>query len=237
MDQNLIDLSNRSFELIRQRDYEGALKLWRENTRWQDDKVYWGGYVSILICAGELEEARSAYSKALALQAFDSANNYLNAGATEWVLGEAQTATEHWRRAMKCAYGDSAGNISPGLILYYAAIRSNDNKLLSLSRDHIESRLKTGWSRNWPAPLGRFLIGAADEEHVLKELAREHPQRQPDEFCRWDFYRGVKLLENDDENGFLSCMRSAVDRPDQITWTTEFVLARHELGETPRLDQ
>jgi hypothetical protein len=153
-------------------------------------------------------------------------------GAICWIKGELPEAISWWRKALKCKYGDSARNMTPALLLYFAAVRTGDEKLKKEAVAQIEKKLKTGWSQNWPAPLGRFLIGIEAEDHV-EGYWKDYPQwDEPDERCRFDFYRGVRQLERGDDEAAMSCFRSAVDQPNQTAWPTEFVLARHELGES-----
>jgi hypothetical protein len=221
-------------ELLRQRRYTDAVASWGDNPISSTDERTVFPYGADCLRAGLVERAKQAFERTIQLRQWTTDVDHSELGAADWLLGNYAEAVAEWKTALKCQYGDAAGNLTPGLLLYYSGIRKDEGKILDAAVRHIEKKLKTGWSKNWPAPLGQYLIGVADEDHVLKELEREPEWTKPDELCRWDFYRGVKLLEQGDEAGFMACMRSAVDRPDQITWTTEFVLARHELGETPR---
>jgi hypothetical protein len=222
---------------MRQRDYAKIVDEWDADADVPSPAariVHLRNYALALLRVGDISRANATFEGIVASQKkWDVADDYINLGAIGWIKNAREFAVESWRRATVASYGDNANNIAPGLLLYYAGVRARDRAWLDEATKYIESKLKTGWSRNWPAPLGRYLVGNADEAHVLEELFNQPPQRQPDEFCRWDFYRGVKLSQQGDEDGFFACMRSAVDRPDQITWTAEFVLARHELGETP----
>lgn len=178
---------------------------------------------------GSLYEAIKCCEELIPTVQWPVADDYLELGAAYWIQGNLAECIANWRKALKCSYGDAAGNLVPALLLYYAAVRTNDSNLLTEAAKSIEKKLKTGWSRNWPAPIGRYLIGQVDETVVQADFDRCVDWTKPDEGCRWDFYRGVKHLERGEHNLFLACMQSAVDRPNQITWTTEFVLARHEL--------
>lgn len=148
--------------------------------------------------------------------------------AALWSMSKRDDAVSDWRRALSCTYGDGAGNILPALQLYYAAVSLGSRFLLDDAITHINKSLSTGWSRNWPAPLGRFLIGVEVAEHAAVEILGEPPSRQPDEWCRYEFYLGAKCIERQDVAAARSHFEMAVQRPNQVTWSTEFVLAMHE---------
>ena len=193
-----------------------------------------------LVRAGRLADAIDLIEKVVDATPPDvrGGDDYCDLSAAYWLKarreeGGVESTIANLRRALRCNYGDGAKNMTPALLLYYVAVRTQDSVLKQEATDHIKAKLATGWAKNWPAPLGRFLIGVADDEHVREELSKMHPSRQPDECCRYDFYKGIKFLEARNEKAAHGCFRSAVDRTDQKTWTTEFVFARDELGETP----
>lgn len=184
-----------------------------------------------LLRAGRVSEAIDHFERLIDATRPDMRNDFdfCELGAALWLAGSVGCALDSWNKALRCNYGDGAMNMTPAIILYFASVRLSDNKLMEAAIAAIERKLDSGWAKNWPAPLGRFLIDLADKPIVEAELLREHPLRQPDESCRLAFYEGVKSIECGDKAIAGSCFRSAVNKCGQRTWTTEFVLARHEL--------
>lgn len=196
-------------------------------------------YIEAVLRGGYVDRAIEMLQQLIDMQKRSGASDFCDLAAAYW-LQSRRTRTNmeqvvaNLRQAFECDYGDSAKNMTPALLLYYVAVRTQDQELKREAINQIDEKLATGWSRNWPAPLGRYLIGSEGVEHVEKYLA-EHPHwDSPDERCRFEFYRGVKLLESGDEPGAMKCFHAAVEIPDQKTNSTEFVLAREELGETPQ---
>jgi tetratricopeptide (TPR) repeat protein len=233
--------SDEYLAMMRNRNYESIIAL-----RWDNKDALFNTPNSAefrhlcdaLLREGRFDDAIEHYQRLIDARRLDmrGGHDYGELAAAYWLQGDRENAIANLRQALECNYGDGAKNMTPALLLYYAAVRTADNDLKEEACKQIREKLDTGWARNWPAPLGRFLVGVADETHVEQELAREHPLRQPDERCRFDFYRGVQFLEAGDEATAKACFRAAVDVRDQKTWSTEFVLARHELGETPTGD-
>ncbi|TWT47582.1 hypothetical protein [Botrimarina hoheduenensis] len=155
------------------------------------------------------------------------AGDYNERGACYWLMEDREAAIRDWREGLRCKYGDGAGNLSPALLLYYPAVALSDEALRQEAIEAIEQRLNTGWAKNWPAPLGRYLLDQADDAELAQEIAREHPISQPDERCRFEFYRAIKAFERGDEPLAIRRCQCAVAIEQQTTSSTEFVLADH----------
>ncbi len=152
---------------------------------------------------------------------------FFELGAAYWMQGNVVAGIANWRKALKCSYGDAAGNLVPAPLLYYAAVRLSDANLLAEAVRIIEKKLKSGWSKNWPAPIGRYLIGQVDEEVVKgADLDGCVEWTKPDEGCRWDFYRGVKHLERSERDRFLARTRQIRRGPPKSNHLDDRIRAR-----------
>ncbi len=223
--------------IMRRRDYESVIASrlsYREALLASPNPYEFRNLSVALLRAGQVTQAIEHFEQLIDVISPDMQNSvdFCELGAAHWLLGNVEKSVCLWKEALQCNYGDGAKNMTPALLLYYAGIRLSDGAVKQESASLIAQKLNTGWAKNWPAPLGRFLLNDSDEGVVTKELLKQHPLRQPDEFCRLDFYRGAKNVESDCEAVAKTCFRSAVDRLEQKTSTTEFVLARHELEET-----
>jgi tetratricopeptide (TPR) repeat protein len=179
---------------------------------------------------GRYEESVRVATELIDRQKRDAlgAGDLCERAAALWSLSKRDDAVSDWSRALCCKYGDGAGNILPALQFYYAAVSLDSDSLRAEASAQISKRLSTGWSKNWPAPLGRFVVDEKDQEYVGHEILDNHPSRQPDEWCRYEFYQGAKYLEKQDLVTARRHFEAAVQRPNQVTWSTEFVLAMHE---------
>lgn len=227
--------------MTRRRDYESIIELlWdhKDTILTQAHPYEFRNLATALLRAGRPNDAIELLEQLIAVTSPKrrGSGDYCDLGGAHWVTGDFEKAIEWWQQALGCNYGDGAKNMTPALLLFYAAVRSSDDALKRDAVSEIEGKLKTGWAKNWPAPLGRFLVGAEGNDHVKKALLSQHPLRQPDESCRFDFYQGVKHVEAGHEVAAKTCFQSAFERPEQKTISTEFVLARHELEETPTND-
>ncbi|TWT77304.1 hypothetical protein Pla123a_19620 [Posidoniimonas polymericola] len=178
---------------------------------------------------GDLDSAHLAIEALLGDDSAPSSRDYCELASLYWMQSKTDTATSTLQKALKCHYGDAAGNLIPALLCYYFALRLQDVELGNYAEETIRNKLRAGISKNWPGPIGCFLADKLDEGSVMERLEQLHPIRQPDERCRFDFYRGVKALERQDSVEASCLFAQAVGHLGQKTWTAEFNLAKHEL--------
>jgi tetratricopeptide (TPR) repeat protein len=227
-------------EHMRCRDYRAIIRLRKEHEGElliQPNPVEFRHLSIALLRSGYVADAIEHFQRLIEAipKRFSSAFDYCELGAGRWIQGNVEQALKCWEQALQCKYGDGANNITPAFLLFYGAVRLRDDTLRERVTSLISDKMSDGWSKNWPASLGRLIVNTMTEEEVELELRKQHPLRQADGYCRFEFYRGLKLIESGNENEAAACFRSAVDVPNQQTNSTEFVLALNELREIPEV--
>lgn len=222
--------------MFQRREYETIMSVCKE---FENSKLNHRGLCILrnsaqaALRAGNISDAIMRFEKLIAMtpERLRCAEDFCELGAARFIEGVAARGVEQLLRGLKCNYGDGAGNMTPALLLFYLAVRLSDTQLQQHAVKEIEARLSTGWARNWPAPLGRYLLAVTTFGETEAEIDLMHAARQPDQRCRLQFYGGVMSLDERRFGDAAMYWQAAVDVPKQRTTTTEYVFACHESNE------
>lgn len=138
----------------------------------------------------------------------DSTPGYEWTGVTLWISGEFQKAVEIWERGLDCGYTDEAGGFQIPLFLFFSAIRNPNVYDADQAKTLIKAKLSSRWARNWPAPIGKFVLGLIDRKGLIDEALAifEVEELEPEQFVQIEFYVGVRELEAKKKQRFLKQM-------------------------------
>lgn len=64
-------------------------------------------------------------------------------------------------------YGDAAGGITQGLLLYYMAVTQNLHEETAFALKYLKNRAKRSAASIWPGPIARYYIGEFTFEDLL----------------------------------------------------------------------
>lgn len=241
------------FEHVLCHQYEAALELY--DRRSLDQATDWVGKSIALLCVGRLHEALEGFHRAKELRERDYAKmgsaegsgadaNFI--GTVQWLLGKRKEAVETFRWSVdgildgSIAYGDAAGGVTQGLLLWYASSSVEDSPSLRASIKYLKNRTKRKAIEDWPGPLALHLVGQRLDQEILKRefstddletidrhvasdvLARRH-------YTNALFYMAAKRGHDGDERkAKLLLLRCA--RLENTFFELEWYLARNELG-------
>lgn len=101
----------------------------------------------------------------------DTDVDFLNLGIANWILGNITKAIEAWQQAQNALYKDAAGGMEIQVFLYFAAVKTGQNKLKSTVIKSIKKLLKSKRAINSPGPLGHYLIDDITENELFSYVA------------------------------------------------------------------
>ena len=96
-------------------------------------------------------------------------------GTAYWLAGERDLAKTTWRAyvegnlAGEILYGDAAGGVKEGLLLWYAGLLTKDEKACKDALKYLANRAKRSAIESWPGPLALMVLGKKPAEEVLTE--------------------------------------------------------------------
>jgi tetratricopeptide (TPR) repeat protein len=242
-----------SYELIHAHRYEEAAAYWEaESRRNPDDPGWLGSHAQALLCLGRLEEALDEYQRANELHNLKvnpESKPFTNKiGAIQWLLGDHSGAIETFRAAVdgvlngSIKYGDSAGGVAQGLLLWYAGVTAPDDEAAAYAIKYLRERASRKiWIQGWPGALALFVLGRKSEEEVLIEATKCNVLRDAIRAARDDllsrrrlaralFYFAVRKrsegLEKECHAGMVQC--ASLENP---IIEVEWYLARGEAGQ------
>jgi hypothetical protein len=135
-------------------------------------------------------------------------------------------------------YGDAAGGMSQGLLLYYMAISNDISEEESFALDYLRNRVKRSFSNIWPCPVAQYYLGDVTFEFVMEAVNRQPVSPLLDKAKaelgrRRDlsvalFHDGVKSRVQGDEEHCLARMRECYGLENPLM-EQEWYLARYEV--------
>jgi hypothetical protein len=123
-------------------------------------------------------------------------------------------------------YTDAAGGVESACLLWFAAVRLGDRRLLKPAQALLRKKRQTKRSANWPGPIAHFLLGEMDQLRLLERVAKV-PILRERQLCQGEFYVAVKAYEEGDISAYRCALKRASDLKIALL-ENEFYLANHE---------
>ena len=136
-------------------------------------------------------------------------------------------------------YGDAAGGMSQGLLLYYMAITAKKPAEISFALDYLRSRVKRSFSQIWPCPVAQYCLGDIALETVMEAVDRPRNLPAAADVANVElgrrrrlsvalFHDGVRSRAQGDEEHCLARMRECYGLENPLI-EQEWYLARYEV--------
>ncbi len=245
------------WDLVQAGRYEEAIVRLREEYGRDPSNATLNNIGTAYLCAGDPEKAKAAFDEVLKDNPEREAYHWDLAGITRWLTNDFRGAVDVWLSSLSSPYQDASGGVGTALLLYYAGLRESvvydlskakpllKKRLqaaglpeaavydLSKAKALLKKRLQSAWAKNWPGPLGKFVLGEIDENQV-RELARfTHPSVTARQMAQVEFYQGLMALQRGEEGTFLTQMTRCVTS-QHAEWIPERFLAFHEIQKFPQ---
>jgi tetratricopeptide (TPR) repeat protein len=165
-----------------------------------------------------------------------------------WFLGDRQRAIDLMHGLVKGVlnrsinYGDAAGGITQGLLLYYMAVTQNLHEEASFSLKYLKSRAKRSAIRSWPGHVARYYLGELTFEDVLVSATGQRDLSVALEVARTQllsrrrlcgalFHDGVRRRTHGAEEMCLARMRECYGLANPLI-EPEWYFARYEVQQS-----
>jgi hypothetical protein len=139
-------------------------------------------------------------------------------------------------------YGDAAGGMSQGLLLYYMAVSDNKADEQSFALDYLKNRVERSSGRNWPGAVASYYLGDVTFAKVMEDVEDVRGQERLAPFvepgtlelgkrkrlCVALFHDGVRSRAHGDEAYCLARMRECAALENPVI-EQEWYLARYEV--------
>ena len=165
--------------------------------------------VYALFHLGMYLEALKLLNKIIVLTNGQTDSDYIFSGIAYWLLDNKKDAINTWQQGEKCIYTDAAGGVELQLFLYFAAVSINDEILKALTKKLLQKILKSKNAINFPAPLGRFILGELSESELLSFVVNI-PILRERQLCQANFVIAIKKLEIGDQDGYKKKLNDSV---------------------------
>jgi tetratricopeptide (TPR) repeat protein len=177
---------------------------------------------------GKYSEAIGLSEKIIKLTNGDSENDLTFLGIANWILGNKMEAIETWQRARNCLYKDAAGGLNIEVYLYFAAVKTEQDKLKLNVERKIKKLLKSKRSINWPGALGHYLLDDITETELLFSITGVSILRER-QLCEAHFVLAIKRLEASDSDGYYKELKDCISYGPSSYLEQMYYLAKGEL--------
>jgi hypothetical protein len=240
-----------------------ALKLWQAHRHAEaiaecrrriavnpDDVAAIDTLAGALLSARSYQEALPAFERVGADErqcrvAPGQSGRQLDIACLHWLMGNRLTAIMLMRGAVhgilddSIKYGDAAGGVEQGLLLYYMGLTANDPDSVPFAIKYLRNRARRAAICVWPGPLARYYLGDLAFEDVLAAATGQRDLPDATKVARTDllkrrqlvgalFHDGVKKREEGAEEQCMVRMRECYALEDPLI-ELEWYLARHEV--------
>lgn len=154
-------------------------------------------------------------------------------GVALWMAGRNKEALVTWRAGVEASlagtirYGDAAGGLTIGNLLFFAGVRLADPDGVVIATRLLRKRFRTRQSTAWPGPVSRYLLGMVSESDILAAVSPT-PILRERQLCQARFYVGVHAFSVGDIAAYSSAMGEAYNLGRVAKIEVEYYLALHE---------
>jgi tetratricopeptide (TPR) repeat protein len=162
-----------------------------------------------------------------------------------WILGNRQKAVQNVRELVEgilkgyIKFGDAAGGVEQGLLLYYMAVTDNRPQDIAFSLDYFKNRAKRPFIQSWPGPVANYFLGTITFTDLVEAASGQRGLREAIEVAKTKilsrrrlsvalFHDGVRSRALGDEERCLVRMRECYELENPLI-EQEWYLARYEV--------
>lgn len=220
-----------------------------------DDLEATGTAASALIALGRYQQVPPYLEKLDAVERADRAapgrpGQRMTIACLHWMQGNRELAISGMRELVdgilnrSINYGDGAGGVSQGLLLYYMATTAHDEGNVWHALRYMKNRAKRRAIQLWPGPVALHYLGEVDFDVVLQaatgepnldralDEARTNLRKRRD-LCVALFHDGTRHRAEGNEAACMERMRLCHSLENPII-ENEWYLARYEVKQATR---
>jgi hypothetical protein len=155
--------------------------------------------------------------------------DFISLGIAYWFRYEKQKALDAWLSALKAPYQDLGGGVIVNTILYFAAVKCQDELMLKKAILNLKKIVLINKTPRWPMPLAQFLLGAI-KTHELLIIASGEPSLKERQLCQAYFTISALCLKKGQIAEYVKNLELSTSF-SSISWLEQvYYLAKGELS-------
>lgn len=132
--------------------------------------------------------------------------DFISLGIAYWAISDQKNAINAWNNAQCCMYKDAAGGIDVQVYLYFASLKTKDDKLKVNVLKNLKKILQSKMSINWPGPIGHFLLGELTNSELFSYITDVQILKDR-QLCQAYFACAIKMLDLGELDAFYENLR------------------------------
>ena len=181
------------WSLIQNNEFEKACEKSDEEYRTTGDMLSLRNKVYALFHLRKYNDANSLSEKLIEYRKGETSSDFSFSGIAYWILGNTTKAIQAWQQARNSLYKDAAGGIEIEVLLYFAAVKTGQEKLKLDAIRKVKKLLRTKRATNFPGPLGHYLLEDITDKELLSYVATV-PILRERQLCQAHFVIAIKNL-------------------------------------------
>ncbi|HYE11067.1 MAG TPA: hypothetical protein VEF53_12885 [Patescibacteria group bacterium] len=181
--------------MIEKGEYHEAIKAADDEYAKTSSNLSLRNKIFALLITKRFDDAIATCDYLISKESGESESDFKFKGTALWNQNKRQEAIDTWKSGVNSKFTDAAGGIEVPLLLYFAAVKTNNVLLKTEAVKSLKKVVKSSKSKNWPGPLGALILENVDENALLSYVSTQ-PSLRAKQLCQANFYIAIKNLEN-----------------------------------------
>jgi hypothetical protein len=183
------------WDLIENGEYYEAIKAADGEYAKTSSSLSLRNKIFALLITKRFDDVISTCDYLISKESGESESDFKFKGTALWNQNKWQEAIDTWKNGVNSKFTDAAGGVEVPLLLYFAAVKTNNALLKTQAVKSLKKIVKSSKSKNWPGPLGAFILENIDE-NVLLSYVSTQPSLRAKQLCQANFYIAIRNLQN-----------------------------------------
>lgn len=214
------------WDFIKQKDFYGACKMADEEYAETKSEPSLRNKAIALLNLKKYNDVLGIADELIGITNGRSDSDYILAGIANLLLDNYTEAIEILKKGLNTKYTDAAGGVEIPALLYYIAVRSNDEKLEKGAIALLKKRCKSKVSLNYPGFIAGYILDRIDDDELLNSYA-SFKELKTRILCKAYFYIAVRNLKNGYEEMFYENLKKCIENGSYLEY--EYFIAIGEL--------
>jgi len=183
------------WDLIEKGEYYEAIKVADDEYAKTSSSLSLRNKIFAFLITKRFDDVIATCDYLISKESGESESDFKFKGTALWNQNKWQEAIATWKIGVNSKFTDSAGGAEVPLLLYFAAVKTNDVLLKEKAIKSLKKVVKSSKSKNWPGPIGALILKNIDENTLLSYVSTQ-PSLRAKQLCQANFYIAIQNLEN-----------------------------------------
>jgi len=181
-----------------------------------------------LFLMGKYFACQELSNKIIEIRKGETDSDFSFLGIAYWLLSREKEAIAAWKMGEKSKYTDAAGGVELQIFLFFAAVKTSDQKMKITVVKRIKRLIGLKKAFGYPAILGAYLLGEVNKIDLLSSVSNVDILRER-QLCQIGFVFAIKDLEMNNIELYNDNLKTSISYGSKSYLEQMYYLAKGEL--------